>query len=103
MSPSRRDSRFANSGMVVSVEMQDIKAYHKYEELATMEFQAAIEQKAWHLGGETQVAPAQRMVDFVKKNVSGSLADTSYQPGLLATDMREVTPIIYFRKIESGF
>jgi uncharacterized protein len=103
MSPSRRDSRFANSGMVVSVEMDDIKAYHKYGELAAMEFQAAVEQKAWHLGGETQVAPAQRMVDFVKKKISGSLPDTSYQPGLLSTDMHEVIPPFISERLSQGF
>ena len=57
-----------------------------------MHFQAEVEKRAWELGGKNQVAPAQRMVDFVNKKVSGSLLDTSYQPGLEAVEMREVLP-----------
>ncbi|MEP4535083.1 MAG: FAD-dependent protein [Cyclobacteriaceae bacterium] len=103
MSPSRRDSRFANSGMVVSVEMEDIPEYQKYGELAAMEFQAAVEQKAWHYGGETQAAPAQRMVDFVNGKVSDSLPETSYQPGLLSVDMRQVIPDFIGSRLRDGF
>ncbi len=92
MSPSRRDSRFANSGMVVSVELEDLPGYQQYGPLAAMHFQAAIEKKAWEAGGMTQVAPAQRMVDFVQNRTSSSLLDTSYQPGLNAVDMRSILP-----------
>lgn len=92
MSPSRRDSKFANSGMVVSVELEDLPQFQKFGPLAAMHFQAEIEKKAWELGGKSQVAPAQRMVDFVNRRVSSSLLDTSYQPGLESVDMREVLP-----------
>ena len=103
MSPSRRDSRFANSGMVVSVEMTDIKDYRRHGDLAAMEFQASIEQKAWLLGGKTQVAPAQRMVDFVKRSVSSNLPETSYQPGLLSVDMHELLPAFISERLSQGF
>lgn len=92
MSPSRRDSKFANSGMVVSVELEDLPEYQKFGALSAMYFQADIEKKAWELGGKNQVAPAQRMVDFVNRKVSSSLLDTSYQPGLESVEMREVLP-----------
>ncbi len=92
MSPSRRDGKFANSGMVVAVELEDLPKYQKFGPLAAMHFQAEIEKKAWVAGGETQVAPAQRMVDFVNRKVSDSLLDTSYQPGLNSVEMREVLP-----------
>ena len=55
-----------------------------------MAFQASIETSAWKLGGETQVAPAQRMVDFVDSKISNSLPDTSYQPGLNSVDLGQV-------------
>ena len=103
MSPSRRDSRFANSGMVVSVELEDLPQYQKYGALAAMHFQAEIEQKAWELGGKTQTAPAQRMVDFVKKRVSTSLLDTSYQPGLNSVEMREVLPPFIAERMAMAF
>ena len=92
MSPSRRDSKFANSGIVVAVEMADIPDFHRHEELAAMEFQASVEQAAWTAGGQTQTAPAQRMADFVKKRASSDLPDTSYQPGLKSVNMGEVLP-----------
>ena len=103
MSPSRRDSKFANSGMVVSVELEDLPQYQKYGPLAAMHFQAEVEKRAWELGGKNQVAPAQRMVDFVNKKVSGSLLDTSYQPGLEAVEMREVLPDFIAARLAMAF
>lgn len=103
MSPSRRDSRYANSGMVVAVELEDIPEFHKYEELAAMEFQAVVEKQAWKLGGKTQVAPAQRMVDFVNGKVSVNLPETSYQPGLNSVDMMQVLPYFIGKRLRQGF
>ncbi len=103
MSPSRRDSRFANSGIVVAVELEDIPAFQKYGPLAAMEFQASVEQNAWKYGGETQQAPAQRLVDFVKGKVSSDLNDTSYQPGLASTQMSEVLPDFISSRLKDGF
>ena len=103
MSPSRRDSRFANSGMVVAVELEDIPGFKKYGELAAMEFQASVEKKGWELGGKTQAAPAQRMQDFVDGRVSSSLLDTSYQPGLVSQDMMGVLPDFIGKRLRQGF
>ena len=103
MSPSRRDSKFANSGIVVSVELEDLPEYRKFGPLAAMEFQADVEKKAWEMGGKTQVAPAQRMVDFVNKKVSSSLLDTSYQPGLNSVEMRTVLPDFISERLAMAF
>lgn len=103
MSPSRRDSKYANSGIVAAVELEDIPEFQKYGELAAMEFQAAVEQKAWKTGGQTQTAPAQRMVDFVNGKVSNSLLETSYQPGLQSSDMMEVLPNFIGKRLRQGF
>ncbi|WP_158860538.1 NAD(P)/FAD-dependent oxidoreductase [Lunatibacter salilacus] len=92
MSPSRRDGKFANSGMVVAVELEDLAAYQKHGPLAGMIFQQEIEQRAWEVGGRTQQAPAQRMVDFVNGKVSDSLLPTSYQPGIVSVSMDRVLP-----------
>ncbi|MFO0267823.1 MAG: NAD(P)/FAD-dependent oxidoreductase, partial [Cyclobacteriaceae bacterium] len=92
MSPSRRDSRFANSGIVVAVEERDFASYQKFGPLAGMHFQAEVEQRACLAAGGKHTAPAQRMDDFVRGKVSTDLCDTSYQPGLLATDLAEVLP-----------
>ncbi|MDP2043085.1 MAG: FAD-binding protein [Algoriphagus sp.] len=103
MSPSRRDSKFANSGMVVSVELEDLPHYQKFGALAAMHFQADIEKSAWELGGKNQVAPAQRMVDFVNRKVSTSLLDTSYQPGLESVEMRAVLPDFISERMAIAF
>ncbi|WP_057936555.1 NAD(P)/FAD-dependent oxidoreductase [Algoriphagus resistens] len=103
MSPSRRDGKFANAGIVASVELEDLPEYQKFGPLAAMEFQADIEKKAWMAGGKTQVAPAQRMVDFVQKKVSSSLLDTSYQPGLNSVEMRDVLPDFISERLTVAF
>lgn len=104
MSPSRRDSKFANSGVVVAVELEDIPAqYEKYGPLAVMMFQADVEKAVWQAGGETQMAPAQRMVDFVERKVSTSLLDTSYQPGLKSVDMNTVLPDFIASRLRDAF
>ncbi len=103
MSPSRRDSKYANSGIVVAVEENDFKAYSKFGPLAGMYFQKDIEQKACFMAGKTQTAPAQRLMDFVEKRNSNSLLETSYQPGLLSADMREVLPPFIAESLRQGF
>lgn len=103
MSPSRRDSKYANSGMVVAVELEDLPQYQKYGPLAAMMFQSEVEQKAWKMGGETQTAPAQRLMDFTQRKVSKSLLDTSYQPGLRSVDMYEVLPDFIAERLRQGF
>jgi uncharacterized FAD-dependent dehydrogenase len=103
MSPSRRDSRFANSGVVVAVEESDFKAYAKHGPLAGMYFQKEIEQKACIVAGGTQTAPAQRLVDFIEKKVSPSLLETSYQPGLASVDIGEILPAFVAESLRQGF
>ncbi|MCG8388925.1 MAG: FAD-dependent monooxygenase [Cytophagales bacterium] len=103
MSPSRRNSRFANSGIVVAVEPADLGEYHRHGPLAAMSFQAAIEKKACEIAGGTQVAPAQRMGDFVSRKVSANLPVTSYQPGLYSVAMDEVLPPFIAERLRIGF
>ncbi len=103
MSPSRRDSRFANSGIVVAVEQSDFQPYNKYGALAGMYFQAEVEKRACQLAGGTQLAPAQRLQDFIDNKVSASLLDTSYQPGLTSVDMKAVLPDFISKALQQGF
>lgn len=103
MSPSRRDSAYANSGIVVAIELEDLAAYSQHGALAGMEFQKEIEQRACAVAGGNQTAPAQRMVDFVQNRVSNQLNATSYQPGLASVDMREVLPESIHSRLRDGF
>jgi uncharacterized protein len=103
MSPSRRDSKFANSGMVVEVNAVDLKPFEKFGALAGLEFQKSVEQTAWQAGGKTQTAPAQLMQDFVNKKTSSALLETSYQPGITSIEMREVFPENIAEYLKEGF
>uniref|UniRef100_UPI004048E5A0 NAD(P)/FAD-dependent oxidoreductase n=2 Tax=Roseivirga sp. TaxID=1964215 RepID=UPI004048E5A0 len=103
MSPSRRDSAYANSGIVVAIELEDLTAYAEHGALAGMEFQKEIEQRACAVAGGNQTAPAQRMVDFVQNRISNALNATSYQPGLASVDMREVLPESIHSRLRDGF
>ncbi|AKQ45514.1 FAD-binding protein [Rufibacter radiotolerans] len=102
MSPSRRDSRFANSGIVVAINLEDMDL-KQHGALAGLRMQQALEQKACSAAGGTQVAPAQRLHDFVKGVTSSSLLETSYQPGLASVDMREVLPPMIGERLRGGF
>jgi uncharacterized protein len=103
MSPSRRDSRFANSGIVIAINEKDFSRYAQHGPLAGLYFQQEIEQKACTVAGGTQAAPAQRLVDFVERRNSSSLLETSYQPGLTSVDMREVLPPFIADALKQGF
>ncbi|UJF30216.1 NAD(P)/FAD-dependent oxidoreductase [Kaistella sp. 97-N-M2] len=102
-SPSKRDQPTANSGIVVELKLEDFKAYQKFGPLAGMEFQKAIEQKAWHLAGETQKAPAQRMVDFTQRKLSQHIPKTSYVPGTTSVEMGQVLPGFLTQIMREGF
>ena len=102
-SPSKRDQPTANSGIVVELKLEDFKPFEKFGPLAGMEFQKSIEQKAWHLAGETQKAPAQRMIDFTQNKVSQSIPKTSYVPGTTSIEMGQVFPSFISQILREGF
>jgi uncharacterized FAD-dependent dehydrogenase len=102
-SPSKRDQATANSGIVVELKLEDFKPFEKFGPLAGMEFQKSIEQKAWHLAGQTQKAPAQRMIDFTQNKVSQSIPKTSYVPGTTSIEMGQVFPGFITQIMREGF
>lgn len=102
-SPSKRDQATANSGIVVELKLEDFKSFAKFGPLAGMEFQKAIEQKAWHLAGQTQKVPAQRMIDFTQNKISSSIPKTSYVPGTASVEMGQVFPGFLTQIMREGF
>ncbi len=103
MSTSLRDSRYANSGMVVSVEPEELKPYKKWGVMAGLRYQMDLEKQAWVSGGETQTAPAQRMVDFVEGKTSGELNNCSYIPGIKSSPLHEWLPRDIRFRLQRGF
>ena len=102
-SPSKRDQATANSGIVIELKLEDFKSFAKFGALAGLEFQKSIEQKAWHLAGESQKVPAQRMVDFTQNKVSSDIPKTSYVPGTTSVEMRQVFPGFLSQILREGF
>lgn len=102
MSMSRRDSKFANSGMVTTIEETDWLPFKNHGELAGLFFQKHIEQQAFLAANSTQKAPAQRLLDFINKKESSSLPPTSYIPGLTHFSVWEVLPNHIAERLKNG-
>ncbi len=91
MSNSARNSKWANSGVVVSVEPEDCPEYAKYGALALMHFQRDVEKRMFDVTGSFK-SPAQRMMDFCRRVVSTGLPATSYHPGTVSAPLHELLP-----------
>ena len=103
MSPSGRTSPFANSGLVTEVRLADFEYLRsEWGELAGLKFQQRFEQAARREGGEHQIAPAQRVSDFVAGRASGSLPATSYIPGIVPSRLDRWMPEFIARALRQG-
>jgi len=104
MSPSRRNNKFANSGIVVEINAErDLNKYESFGALKALEFQKDLEKLAFTAGNRDQTAPAQRMTDFVEGKLSTSLNETSYQPGLNSAPLHSLFPKIIGSSLRKGF
>lgn len=105
MSASLRNSPFANSGIVVEIRPEDIPAeFHEYGVLAGLKFQQYVENLAFkNNGGLGQVAPAQRLGDFVKGKLSADLPECSYLPGLISSPLHFWLPELISSRLREGF
>ncbi len=86
MSLSRRDSPYANSGLVVAIELADLERLN----IDGVALQRQLEQAAARAGGGELRAPATRATDFVRGKASSTVPASSYQPGLAAGDVGAV-------------
>lgn len=100
MSLSKRDSPFANSGLVVTV---PVEAFEGNDVLAGMRLQEKYEAKAFELGRRNDYrAPAQRAKDFVSGHDSKSVPETSYPRGVVPCDLRTVLPPVVAEAVAHG-
>jgi uncharacterized FAD-dependent dehydrogenase len=102
-SPSKRNSYFANSGIVVQVDDSDLLPYKAAGPLAGLALQRALEQRAFDLGGGKQKAPAQRLDDFVHQRSSTDLPRCSYLPGITPANLEDLFPQDIFLRLREGF
>ena len=104
MSPSNRGSHWANSGMVVEIHPEDLPdQYKKYGELAMMEFQRDMERRAFAEAGNTLIAGAQRMKDFVDGKASRNIPPSSYLPGVQTSRLNLWMPPFVANRLRKGF
>jgi uncharacterized protein len=102
MSPSGRNSPYANSGIVVEIRPEDLTKYSSSGEMAGIEFQKELEREAWKNGGHTQRAPAQRLADFVAGDNSSSLPKVSYFPGVTSSPLHSWLPKGIGKRLRDG-
>lgn len=82
---------------------KDLPKYDHLGPLKGLQFQKDLEKLAFNAGGKTQVAPAQRLTDFVEGKFSTSLNETSYQPGLNSAPLHSLMPKIIGGRLRKGF
>ncbi len=105
MSASKRNSPYANSGIVVEIQPSDIpEEYKQFGNLAGLRFQQYLENLAFvNNGGKGQTAPAQRLIDFVKGRVSVDLPECSYMPGLISSPLHFWLPNVISDRLREAF
>lgn len=100
MSASHRNSPYANSGMVVQINPEDIEGENP---LRGLEFQEALERLAFEHGGPQAQAPAQRLKDFVEGRASKDLPACSYLPGIVPSRLDLWLPVHIGKRLQQGF
>jgi uncharacterized FAD-dependent dehydrogenase len=92
MSNSRRNARYANAGIVVSVSVADFAREGFSGPLAGLSFQQKWERAAYELGGGKFFAPAQSIPDYLGGKLKKKPGGTSYRPGLAHADLNKLFP-----------
>ncbi len=90
MSQYSRNERNANSGIVVGITPEDYPGHP----LAGIDFQRALEARAYVLGGENYQAPGQLVGDFIanKPSIALGTVQPSYTPGVKLGDLSTALP-----------
>lgn len=102
MSNSRRNSQWANAGIVCSVEPGDIPGYERYGVFSLLEFQGEVERRMFDFSSSLK-APAQRMQDFCRKRISANLPKSSYHPGTVSAPLNELLPDFVYDRLRAAF
>jgi hypothetical protein len=115
MSPANRGTQWSNSGMVVEIRPEDLESditllrndetatHGNYDPLRMMAFQEQLERDCWQQGNHNQMAPAQRMADFVNGKLSYDLPKSSYAPGLISSPLHFWLPPFVSKRLLQGF
>jgi uncharacterized FAD-dependent dehydrogenase len=99
MSLSKRDSPFANSGLVVTI---PVESFGGTDVMAGMRLQQQYEAKAFELGRGEYRAPVQRATDFLRGRLTTGTPQSSYPRGVVSCDLREVIPPVVIESLREG-
>lgn len=102
MSLAKRNSPFANAGLVVSISSKDWQKYESLGAFAGLKFQQEYERQAFEWANRTQKAPAQRVTDFIKGKESQSLPRASYIPGLTSAPLHQLIPSVIRKALQKA-
>lgn len=102
MSLSKRNSPFANSGLVVAINSNDWKKTESEEIFGGLNFQKDFERQAFDWANKSQSAPAQRVTDFIKGKVSATLPQSSYIPGLTSAPLHQLLPAVIGKTLKKA-
>ncbi|MCL2414659.1 MAG: FAD-binding protein [Bacteroidales bacterium] len=124
MSNSQRNSPFANSGIVVTVDVDDFadsvastslpsrtsgndrlaaEALEAANALSGLRFREFVERRFFEIGGKNYQAPAQKLYDFVKGKTSKELNESTYHRGLVSVDFRTILPDFIASALRKAF
>ena len=102
MSNSSRNSKWANAGVVVQVNPEDVPEFAEHGPLQVLRFQQSVERKLFEYSNSIK-APAQRMEDFCQGKVSKDLPETSYKPGAYPAPLHELLPPFVASRLQKAF
>ncbi len=102
MSNSARNSKWANAGVVVQVNPEDVPEFADHGPLQVLRFQQSVERKLFEYSNSIK-APAQRMEDFCQGTVSRDLPETSYKPGAYPAPLHELLPPFVASRLQKAF
>ena len=100
MSNSRRNSPFANSGIAVTVGLDDVA---EKDVFALLRFQQEVEARMFHAAGDTVDAPSQRLTDFLRRRPSGTLNKSGYMGQCVNSPLHELLPKFVVDALIQGF
>jgi uncharacterized FAD-dependent dehydrogenase len=99
MSLSKRDSPFANSGLMITVEPEH---FGGSDVMAGIRLQEVYERKAFEVGRGEYACPIQRATDFLARRPSHGLPPCSYPRALVLAAVEELVPPIIRQALHHG-
>ena len=105
MSNAERNSRWANSGVVVQIEPEDVPGE---DEFRLLDFQQEVERMMYRTAqscgaSNPMAAPGQSLPDLSKGRLSRDLPQSSYHPGVVSAPLHTALPHIVASRLQKAF